>query len=140
MEIRTILISAILLCFAAASLNALWFGLQLRRFAKRTTILASTTDLEAFKRIVANQMHAALVQIGLLVTPAILFATGLVLQQFEVDDILFLVVPSAVIVVLALAFRTWELRLRSIRVVGPELAAHRDAIVETWRRKALPNW
>jgi hypothetical protein len=84
-------------------------------------------------------MRAALAQIGLLTIPAILFATGLVLEEFDVRDVL-IIVPSAVIVLLAMYFRVWELRVRSIRVLGPELAEERDAIVETWRRKALPDW
>jgi hypothetical protein len=140
MSIRWILLVAIFTCFTAAALNAAWFGLELRRFAKRTTILASTADLEAFKALVANQMRAALAQIGLLTIPAILFATGLVLEEFDVRDVLLIIVPSAVIVLLAMYFRVWELRVRSIRVLGPELAEERDAIVETWRRKALPDW
>ncbi|HSL18986.1 MAG TPA: hypothetical protein VLB51_13855 [Methylomirabilota bacterium] len=140
METRIILLAAILTCFAAALLNALWFGLELRRFSKRTRILASTADLEEFKRVVANQMRAALAQIGLLALPAVLFAAGLVLEEFDAGDILFIIVPSALVVVLAMVFRTWEVEVRSIRVVGPELAAERDAIVTTWRRKPLPDW
>jgi hypothetical protein len=140
METRIILLAAILTCFAAALLNALWFGLELRRFSKRTRILASTADLEEFKRVVGNQMRAALAQIGLLALPAVLFAVGLVLEEFEAGDILFIIVPSALVVVLAMVFRTWEVEVRSIRVVGPELAAERDAIVTTWRRKPLPDW
>ncbi|HSN56286.1 MAG TPA: hypothetical protein VLT32_16590 [Candidatus Sulfomarinibacteraceae bacterium] len=140
METRIILLAAILTCFAAALLNALWFGLELRRFSKRTRILASTADLEEFKRVVGNQMRAALAQIGLLALPAVLFAVGLVLEEFEAGDILFIIVPSALVVVLAMVFRTWEVDVRSIRVVGPELAAERDAIVTTWRRKPLPDW
>jgi hypothetical protein len=140
METRVILLAAILTCFAAALLNALWFGLELRRFSKRTRILASTADLEEFKRVVGNQMRAALAQIGLLALPAVLFAAGLVLEEFDAGDILFIIVPSALVVVLAMVFRTWEVEVRSIRVVGPELAAERDAIVTTWRRKPLPDW
>jgi hypothetical protein len=140
METRIILLAAILTCFAAALLNALWFGLELRRFSKRTRILASTADLEEFKRVVGNQMRAALAQIGLLALPAVLFAAGLVLEEFDAGDILFIIVPSALVVVLAMVFRTWEVEVRSIRVVGPELAAERDAIVTTWRRKPLPDW
>ena len=140
METRTILLAAILTCFAAALVNAVWFGLELRRFSKRVRILASTADLEEFKRVVGNQMRAALAQIGLLALPAALFAAGLVLEEFDAGDILFIIVPSALVVVLAMVFRTWEVEVRSIRVVGPELAAERDAIVTTWRRKPLPDW
>jgi hypothetical protein len=140
METRIILLAAILTCFAAALLNGLWFGLELQRFSKRTRILASTADLEEFKRVVGNQMRAALAQIGLLALPAVLFAAGLVLEEFDAGDILFIIVPSALVVVLAMVFRTWEVEVRSIRVVGPELAAERDAIVTTWRRKPLPDW
>jgi hypothetical protein len=140
METRVILLAAILTCFAAALLNGLWFGLELRRFSKRTRVLASTADLEEFKRVVGNQMRAALAQIGLLALPAVLFAAGLVLEELDAGDILFIIVPSALVVVLAMVFRTWEVDVRSIRVVGPELAAERDAIVTTWRRKPLPDW
>ena len=140
METRVILLALIVTCFAAALLNALWFGLELRRFAVQTRILASTADLEEFKRVVGNQMRAALAQIGLLALPAVLFAAGLVLEEFEAGDILFIIVPSALVVVLAMVFRTWEVEVRSIRALGPELAAERDAIVTTWRRKPLPDW
>ena len=140
METREILLVVISVSFAAAAGNALWFGFELRRFANSTPVLASSSDLARFKTVVAHQMKAALAQIGLLATPAAVFAYGLVGEHLIGTDLLFIVVPSAIIVVLAVTFRSWEVRVRSIAAANPELAAQRDEIVKIWRSKPLPNW
>jgi hypothetical protein len=140
MDTRTICLLAILGCMATAIVNSLWFGFELRRFAATTTVIESEHQMESFKRVVGNQMYAALFQIVLLSAPLVVFFTGLMLGALHASDILFVVVPSAVIIVIAAIFKTWENRLKTIAVATPELLAERDAVVHTWLRKPWPSW
>jgi hypothetical protein len=140
MDTRMLILVAICGFLGAGALNAVWFGLELRRFARSTPVLSSSSDLEAFKRVVAHQMHAALLQIVLLGLPAALFAVGIVGDMLEPGDILFVILPSVGIVLLGAIFRRTELKVRAIRPASPEMKAERDAIVQVWLKKPFPNW
>ena len=66
MDTRTILIIFILSFTTAGILNSLYFGLELKRYVSRTQVLDSSLAILRYKKMVANQMRAALVQIVLL--------------------------------------------------------------------------
>ncbi len=93
-----------------------------------------------FKKVVAHQMYAALFQIVLLSTPPILFVVGLMLEVLYGSDILFVIVPSAIIIIVAAISRTWETRAKILPTATPEMSQERDAIVRTWLRKPWPDW
>ena len=136
---RSAWLAAMLILPALAAGNALYFGAELRRFAAEVPRLASSHDLERFKRVVARQMYAALVQIVLLASPALVFFVGVVDGALSGSDILYVVIPAAVIIVIAQANRRDEARVRELPA-EPELAAQRDRIVRTWVRRPLPDW
>lgn len=140
MDSRSIYILAIILCFGAAVVNVLVFGIELKRFTEKTSSLASTRDVERFKVVVAHQMYGALAQILLLVTPPILYVVGLFKGPLTHRDLLFVVVPSIVVVAIAVSYRSWERRAKSIEAADAQLEAQRDAIVETWLTKPFPDW
>jgi len=140
MEPRLLYIAAMLVCFGAAVVNALYFGMELKRFTASTPVLASTHDLERFKAVVAHQMYAALGQIVLLAAPTVLYFAGLYQKVLAPRDLLFVVVPSAVILLIAASYRGWEVKAKAIETADDELAAQRDAVVATWMKKPLPNW
>lgn len=125
---------------AAAALNALWFGRELRHFADATPRLESTADLQRFRRVVGRQMYAALVQILLLALPPIIFFYGLTRKILTVGDLLLVVLPAAAIIVLAQLNRRHETRVRNIPAADPELERERDRIIRTWNRRPLPDW
>ena len=140
MEIRTLLIAAIVVFASAALANSVWFGGQLKRYVLSTRMLSTDLDVFRFKKIVAKQMRAALLQIVLLSLPIVIFITGIMFKALYPGDIFFVIIPSLAILAVAAYFRSWEIRARNIPTATPEMLDQRDAIVRTWLRKALPDW
>ena len=123
-----------------AILNAVWFGSELQRFARDVRTFSSTHEIERFKGVVARQMYAALVQIVLLVVPPILFFVGIVRGVLTPGDIIFIIVPSAVVILVAALYKQTETKVKSIPANDDELRRQRDAIIHTWLKKPLPDW
>ncbi len=123
-----------------AILNALWFGSELQRFSRDVRTFSSTHEIERFKGVVARQMYAALVQIVLLVVPPILFFVGIVKGALTPGDVVFIVVPSAVVILVAAMYKQTETKVKAIPANDDELRRQRDAIIHTWLKKPLPDW
>ena len=140
MEPQSLYLMAMLGLPALAVVNAFWFGTELKDFVSSTPRLESSHDIEKFKIIVAHQMYAALVQIVFLATPPIVYFIGIFRGVLSPSDIVFIIVPSAVILIVAAMYRGHEKRAKSIPTADPELERQRDAIVRTWLRKPLPDW
>jgi len=137
---RQILIAVMLLLPGAGVVNALWFSGELKRFLEAVPMLVSPYHLEQYKRVVARQMVAALVQIVILALPPVAYFVGLALGALRLPDVLYVIVPSAVVLLVALMVRPTELRARTIPTADPELERQRDRIVEAWLTKPLPDW
>ena len=137
---RSILIVLMLLSPALALLNSWWFGRELARFVEATPTIASTADVERMKTVVARQMYAALVQILLLAVSPVVFAVGLLRHVLHPGDVLFIILPSAAVIVLSLASKRIEAAARSLDTPDDELRRQRDAIVHTWLHKPFPDW
>jgi len=137
---RTAFIALMVLLPGAAIVNAYYCGTLLQAFLRNVSGLASSADLERFKRVVARQMYAALVQLALLAVPPILYAVGLVIGVLVPGDIVYILVPSAVVIVVAQLFKPLETRVKAIPAANGELARQRDEIVHTWMKKPLPDW
>lgn len=120
--------------------NVAWFGAELRRFVARTPMLASTHDLERFKRVVARQMYAALVQLPLVIAPAAVYGLGLFSDVLVVRDIAYVIGPSLALLLLARQYKRLEADAQTLACADDLLRAERDRIVDTWRHKALPDW
>jgi hypothetical protein len=133
-------IALILLLPAVAVLNALIHGSLLKTFLERTPAFATYQDIVEFEKVVARQMYAALVQIALLAAPGVVFVVGLVRGVLAVGDILFVVLPSFVILALGLAFKQVENKVRAIPVDDPILEERRDHIFRVWMTKPFPDW
>jgi hypothetical protein len=140
MEIRWVLVAGMLGFASAGLVNAVVFGLELKNFVESTPVLHSTRTIERFKRVVAHQMYAALAQILLLSAPVVIFLVGVMTDMLQPRDFLFVVLPSAVILVVAAYHRGWERRAKTIRAADEDFEAQRDAIVRTWLRKPWPDW
>ncbi len=137
---RTTLLALLLLLPAAGVVNAAWCGKALSDLLRDVPQLATRADLGRFKRAVAQQMYAALAQIGLLGLPTVLFFVGLFSGALAVGDLLYLLLPSGVNLVIGLAFRKLEARVKAIPTATDELRRQRDAVVATWVSKPLPDW
>jgi hypothetical protein len=125
---------------ALAILNAVWWGSELQSFTKKVRSFESTAHIEQFKTVVAHQMYAALVQIVLLATPPIVFFVGLARRVLTPTDVLFIILPSALVIVVAAVYKKVETQARSIPASDDELRRQRDAIISTWIKKPFPNW
>ena len=115
-------------------------GAAPQRFVREVPRLASTHDIERLKQVVARQMYAALIQIVLLAAPPILFFVGLVRGVLGIGDVLLIIVPSTVILIVAASYKKVEARVRQLPTADDELARQRNAIVNTWIKKPLPDW
>jgi len=133
-------ITVILLLPAIAVVNALVHGSQLRAFLQRTPAFDTYQNIVDFEKVVARQMYAALLQIGLLVAPGLIFVLGLIRGALAVEDFLYVVLPSFVILAIGVAFKQVEYKVRSIPVNDPILAERRDHIVKVWNSKPFPDW
>lgn len=137
---REVFIALLLGLPSVALLVAGWFGAELRRFSRTTDEIRSTTDIERMKRVVAHQMHAALAQIVLLSLPPILYFLGLLRGLLVPSDVVLIILPAAVVILVAQVFRRVEADVRALPAADSELAAQRDAIVATWVKRPLPDW
>lgn len=137
---RSLYIGLMLLLPAIAAVNALVHGSQLYRFLQRTPAFDTYQNILDFEKVVARQMYAALLQIGLLASPAIIFVVGLVRKALAGNDILFIMLPALAIAALGMAFKRLENMVRTIPAEDPILLERRDHIVRVWNNKALPDW
>jgi len=133
-------VALILLLPAVAVINAIIHGAQLKGFLERTPAFTTYQDIVEFEKVVARQMYAALVQIALLVAPWVVFIVGIVRKIITPSDIVYVVLPSFVILGLGVAFKKLENKVRSIPVSDPILEERREHIVRVWLTKPFPDW
>jgi hypothetical protein len=125
---------------ALAIVNSWWFGRELKAFVDATPAIASTADLERMKAVVKRQMIAALAQILLLAAGPAVYALGLYRHLLRPADVVFVIVPSALVLAAGVALKRVEAAARSLHTPDDELRRQRDAIVATWLKKPLPDW
>ena len=137
---RTVLVIIILLLPAAAIVNTVVHGLRLVRFRHSLSRFENGPDMALFRPVVRRQMVAAVVQVGLLTAPLLIFLGGVATGALSPRDLPLVVVPAVLIVALGYVFKKVENEVRSIPAATDELARERDEVVATWTRKALPDW
>ncbi|MBN1435087.1 hypothetical protein JW921_10025 [Candidatus Fermentibacterales bacterium] len=134
--IRTLLI----LFPALALLNAFVFMSRLRRMVEDLGILSSTGDIRRFRREVGYQMYAALLQIALLTAPMVLYFIGLFSHRLRPPDVLYVIVPSAVVLVVGKIMKRVEQQAKNMPASTPDFEKERDRVVRVWDTKPLPDW
>lgn len=137
---RGLYIGLMLVLPAIAAVNALVHGSQLRAFLQRTPAFTTYQDIVEFEKVVARQMYAALFQIALLASPAIILVIGLVRKVLAANDILFVILPALAIAALGMAFKHLENRVRAIPAEDPILEERRQHVVRVWNSKPFPDW
>jgi hypothetical protein len=85
-------------------------------------------------------MYAALAQIVLLAAPPIMFLVGIVRGVLGPGDLIFVIVPSLVVLAVAFAYKSVEKNVQSTPAADDELRRQKDAIIHTWLKKPLPDW
>lgn len=140
MDPRSLCLVGMLGLPAIAVFNQIYFGAELKNFVATTPRLESTHDLERFKAVVAHQMYAALAQFVFLAAPPMIYFIGLFKGVLSAPDIVYVIVPSVLILVVAAMYRGGEKRAKTIPTDDSELEKQRDAIVRTWLGKPWPDW
>ena len=125
---------------ALAIFNVVIQGRGLKQFLDTTPTLASSLDLENFKRVAGRQMWAALAQAALLLVAPACFFWGLMIHSLTPADFVWILLPSVVVILVARSFRSLELRAWSIPAADQYLTTERDRVVKVWRTKPLPDW
>lgn len=138
-QLHNVLIGLMIGMPCVGILNSLWFGNELRSYLASSPMISTWQDMERFKRIVSGQMYAALAQIGFLVIPYPAFAIGLYLKVLEPSDVLYILVPSGVLVIAGIVFKRIEERAKHL-TVAEEFAAEYDRVIRTWMKKPFPDW
>jgi hypothetical protein len=133
-------IALMLLLPAVAVVNAYVHGSQLQAFLKRTPAFDTYQNIVDFEKVVARQMYAALVQIALLVAPGLVFLVGFLRDALSPGDIVYVLLPSIVILGVGVAFKHIEIGVKSIPVNDPGLQERHEHIVEVWNTKPFPDW
>ena len=137
---RGLFLAVMLVLPAIACVNSFVHSSQLKAFLERTPAFETYQTIVDFEQVVSRQMYAALLQIGLLVSPGVIFMIGLIMGTLTVEDVIYVMLPSMVVLALGLAFKKLENRVKSIPVSDPILAERRDHIVTVWDSKPFPDW
>ncbi len=137
---RTILLTAMLASPTLAIVNVVIQGRGLKDFLDTTPKLASSLDLENFKRVAGRQMWAALSQAVLLLIAPACFCWGLMIDSLTPGDFVWILLPSVIVILVARSFRTLELKAWAIPAANDHLTSERDRVVKVWRTKAFPDW
>lgn len=137
---RTALLGGMVGCYTLGILLAVVFGNELRRFLAEVPEICSSPEMERFKRTVAHQMLGALVQMVVLLLPWALYGFGLVNKVLSFRDLpLFVVVPSVLLLAAGQAMKKLERRVQEMPC-AQELRPERERVVQTWKKKPLPDW
>ncbi len=139
-SMRSTLITLLLALPAIGAASALYFGNELQRFLEKVPILASTRDLERLKVVIARQMYAALAQIVILGAPMIVFFIGFRSGDLSPADLVFIIIPSAIILLIASTHKKTEKQVQTMPTADEYLEKERDKLVETWLKKPFPDW
>jgi hypothetical protein len=137
---RTTLLALLILFPAVAVASSFWFTGELKSFLRQVPRLESAREIERLKTVVARQMIAALVQIGLLGAPAVLYAFGFFTGALGAVDLLYVLLPALVVMGMGARGRPIELAVRNMPTASDDLTGERDRIAHTWVKKALPDW
>ena len=108
-------------------------------FLASTRSITTSTDLERFKDAAGAAMKANLAAIVLPIPGAALFAWGMFAGWFGCIEIVVFVLLGSTVTALARRQKGFEEDVRSVPV-APELATAHAAVLETWRKKPLPDW
>jgi len=118
---------------------AVWTQMRLRRFVGRLARLRDERDLDEYRAEVRWQMYASLIGIVVLFGPLLVWSIGWLGGTFRSFDVALIALPATV------GFKVTSgiganVAMRELPAESEEIARTRDAIVKTWRKKALPDF
>ncbi len=115
-----------------------WAKGKLDAFVSAHPSISSQRDLAAFEEVARMNMYLALVQIGLL-GGSLLLGLYLIWQEGLLMLLVVLAANGAVFF-FARVVKVVEERARGLQCATPDLASAYGKVIETWKKKALPDF
>jgi len=117
-------------------------ALTLKSFKSSHPRISTTSHLNDFKKMVKLHKYLALASMPILWIPGALYGFCLFFLDVVnvIPDILFVIGPSAVIIVCAKLLNRLQNDVETLPVEGDALKQERDRVVGVWHNQALPDW
>ena len=109
-------------------------------FLNSVNMLKNDLDMKEFKKLVKENMYAALANIVFLGGSWILYFIGFFIKILNIIDFGFILIPAVLIVIFSLKLKTLEKKLQNLPTENPALEDERDRVVDIWLHKPFPNW
>ncbi len=109
-------------------------------FLNLVSRIQNDLDMEEFKKLVKENMYAALANIVFLGGSWILYFIGYFIKILNIVDFVFILIPAVLIVIFSLKLKTLEKKLQNLSADSPTLEDERDRVVDIWLHKPFPNW
>ncbi len=117
-----------------------WAMAALRSFARRVPQIATRAQMDEFKAVVARQMLVARVVKPVLYVPTVVFLVGLVMGELGIFDLVYTIVPSLVVIVVAKLCGGIESGVQSLPVRDEAMRVERERVVNCWKTQPTPDW
>lgn len=126
------------LIYLAAGLVLVIGRSGLVRFLEETPSIRGAGAMERFKAMARSQMKLALAQAALLTTGMVV---GLVLVvRSGLSGLLVVLAVNGLVIGLAFFNKKVETRVREVPTATDELAQEKERVIQTWEKKALPDF
>ena len=119
-------------------LLCLWFGRELREYARRAPAIETRPDLDRFRAMVARQQYAALALILLTVAYFGLLGYGMFTDQLGVIETVVPILIFIVVGILGYQLKAVERRVQTLPV-AEDLREERDRVVHAWLHRPFPE-
>ena len=102
--------------------------------------ITNQSELERFKHIVKIYMYVAIFQLGFFSLPVVLYFYGITQELFSLNDSVFVIVPTGLTILFWTNTKKYERRLQTIPLEGRDILEEYVYVVDTWRKRSLPDW
>ena len=102
--------------------------------------LKNKIDMEKFKKLVKENMYAALLNLVFLGSSWIIYFIGFFLKILGIIDFIFILIPAVLIVLFSLKLKSLEKMVQKLPADNPVLEEESNMIVDIWLHKPFPNW
>ena len=132
--------TAILVLFVLGMVNFAIGVSALGRFLKSHIRIASSSDLEDFKRMVRKQMYQAMLQIVLLGGMTVVSIIGILKHRITFAQLVIVLILDGVIFFAGRKGKSLEKRAKRLGVEDPDLAREFGSVCRTWFSRPFPDF
>ncbi|GMW03536.1 MAG: hypothetical protein AMXMBFR84_46700 [Candidatus Hydrogenedentota bacterium] len=131
--------TAIAVLEIAALANTLAGAWLTHDFLREVTCINSFHSMERFKRYAATQMYQALLQIGFLGLPFLLFTYGMIQKSLNPWGFIAVIGPTLVILIISVKLKAMEKRIANLPV-DETYKAEFAHVYHVWMNEPFPTW